>query len=102
MVLTSTIGVRILQPIPGFAEAMPIVAQHHEWINGQGYPNGLKNDEISTHARIFAVADCYDALISDRPYRPGMPIGKVVEIIREGSGKQFDPKVVHVFELDFH
>ena len=58
----------------------------------------MKGDEISVHARIFAIADCYDALISDRPYRPGMPLGKVVEIIREGSGKQFDPKVVQVFE----
>ena len=92
------IGVRILQPIPGFAEAMPIVAQHHEWINGQGYPNGLKGEEITLHARIFAVADCYDALISDRPYRAGMPVSKVVEMIKDGAGQQFDPQVVEVFE----
>jgi len=92
------IGVRILQPIPGFADAMPIVAQHHEWINGAGYPNGLKGDEITLHARIFAVADCYDALISDRPYRAGLPVSKVVEMIREGAGRQFDPRVVDVFE----
>jgi len=89
--------VRILQPIPGFAESMPIVSQHHEWVNGGGYPNGLKGEEISLHARIFAVADCYDALISDRPYRPGMPIEKVIQIISEGVGKQFDPRVVEVF-----
>jgi len=92
------IGVRILQPVPGFAESMPIVAQHHEWLNGNGYPNKLKGKEITLHSRIFAVADCYDALISDRPYRRGMPIETAVAIIREGTGKQFDPEVVEVFE----
>lgn len=92
------IGARILQPVPGFAEAMPIVLQHHEWINGGGYPNGLAGDEVTLHARIVAVADCYDALISDRPYRPGMPVKKVIEIISEGAGKQFDPMIVKVFQ----
>lgn len=92
------IGVRILQPIPGFAEAMPIVAQHHEWRNGQGYPNGLKGDEITLHARIFAVADCYDALISDRPYRAGLPVSKVVEMIKQGASRQFGPRVLEAFE----
>jgi putative nucleotidyltransferase with HDIG domain len=91
------IGARILEPIPGFAECMPIVLQHHEWVNGGGYPNGLAGVEISLHARIFAVADCYDALISDRPYRAGMPIDRVVEIISAGVGKQFDPAVAEVF-----
>ena len=92
------IGARILQPVPGFAEAMPIVMQHHEWINGGGYPNRLSGDEVTLHARIVAVADCYDALISDRPYRSGMPISRVMEIISQGVGKQFDPEVVRVFQ----
>jgi len=91
------IGVRILQPIPGFAESMPIVAQHHEWVNGQGYPNGLHGQEISLHARILAVADCFDALVSDRPYRPGMPLPKVIQMICNGAGTQFDPRIVEVF-----
>lgn len=91
------IGARILQPIPGLAESMSIVVQHHEWVNGGGYPNGLTGEEITLHARIFAVADCFDALISDRPYRPGMPIERVMQIIEEGAGKQFDPHVVEVF-----
>lgn len=91
------IGARILQPIPGLAESMSIVLQHHEWVNGGGYPNGLAGEEITLHARIFAVADCFDALISDRPYRPGMPIERVMQIIQEGAGKQFDPHVVEVF-----
>ena len=76
---------------------MSIVAQHHEWLNGQGYPNGLAGDAISLHARIFAVADCFDALASDRPYRPGMPITRVMTILAEGEGKQFDPQVLKVF-----
>lgn len=91
------IGVRILQPIPGFAESMPIVAQHHEWVNGQGYPNRLQGQEISLHARILAVADCFDALVSDRPYRPGIPLPKVIQMICNGAGTQFDPRIVEVF-----
>jgi HD-GYP domain-containing protein (c-di-GMP phosphodiesterase class II) len=91
------IGARILQPIPGLADSMSIVLQHHEWVNGGGYPNGLTGDKITLHARIFAVADCFDALISDRPYRPGMPIERVMQIIEAGEGKQFDPLVVDVF-----
>ena len=92
------IGVRILQPIPGLAESMSIVSQHHEWVNGSGYPNGLAGDAITLHARIFAVADCFDALVSDRPYRPGMPIERVMQILEEGAGKQFDPHVLNVFQ----
>lgn len=91
------VGVRILEPIAAFSAAIPIVAQHHEWFNGGGYPKGLAGDEISLHARIFAVADCYDAMVSDRPYRKGLPRKQVVEMLREKSGIQFDPKVIEVF-----
>lgn len=91
------IGVRILEPIAAFADAIPIVAQHHEWFNGRGYPAGLAGEEISLHARIFAVADCYDAMVSDRPYRKGMPSQKVVEMLKEKSGTQFDPGVIETF-----
>ena len=88
------IGRRILEPIPGFAECMPVVLQHHEWVNGAGYPNGLAGEEITIHARIFAVADCYDALISDRPYRKGLPLDRVFDILHKGVGTQFDPNVM--------
>jgi putative nucleotidyltransferase with HDIG domain len=91
------VGARILEPIPGFAECMPIILQHHEWVDGSGYPEGLAGGEISLHARIFAVADCYDALISDRPYRSGMSPERVKKIIRAGVGKQFDPAAVETF-----
>jgi putative nucleotidyltransferase with HDIG domain len=89
-------GARILEPIPGLAESMPIVLQHHEWLNGGGYPNGIAGEEITLHARIFAVADCFDALISDRPYRAGLPLERVVQIIQDGAAKQFDPNVIQV------
>ncbi len=92
------IGARILEPIPGLADAMSIVLQHHEWVNGGGYPKGLAGEEISLHARIFAVADCFDALVSDRPYRAGLPVKRIMQILEEGSGKQFDPHVLNVFK----
>ena len=91
------IGVRILGPIPGFEEYLPIVREHHEWFNGKGYPHGLAGENISFLARVLAVADVYDALISDRPYRKGMPISQVETIIRRGSGAQFDPRAVDAF-----
>jgi putative nucleotidyltransferase with HDIG domain len=91
------IGVRILGPIPGFEEYLPIVREHHEWFNGKGYPHGIAGENISFLARVLAVADVYDALISDRPYRKGMPISQVEAIIRKGSGAQFDPRAVDAF-----
>jgi putative nucleotidyltransferase with HDIG domain len=93
-----TIGGRILEPIPGLAESMPIVLQHHEWLNGRGYPFGLAGEEIQLNSRIAAVADVFDALVSDRPYRKGMQVDRAMQIIREGVGTQFDPRVVEVFE----
>ena len=74
-------GVRILEPIAAFREALPIVAQHHEWFNGKGYPEGLAGEDISLHARIFAIADCYDALTSDRPYRKGLTPERTIAIL---------------------
>jgi putative nucleotidyltransferase with HDIG domain len=91
------IGVRILEPISCFREALPMVAQHHEWFDGSGYPAGLAGENISLHARILAVADCYDALVSDRSYRKGIPAREALEILRQKSGTQFDPMVVEVF-----
>ncbi len=91
------LGAHILQPIPGFEEILPIVLQHHEWVDGSGYPEGLLGEAISLDARIFAVADCFDALVSDRPYRAGLPRERVVGMIREGSGRHFDPKVIEAF-----
>jgi len=90
------IGVRILEPIPCLREALPIVAQHHEWFDGSGYPAGLAGENISLHARIFAVADCYDAIVSDRPYRRGLSTEQALEILKQNSGTHFDPILVEV------
>lgn len=90
------IGVHILEPIPCFREALPMVAQHHEWFDGNGYPAGVAGENISLHARILAVADCYDAIISDRPYREGLPKQQALEILSKKSGTQFDPMVIEV------
>jgi len=91
------IGVRILEPIPCLREALPIVAQHHEWLDGSGYPAGLAGENICLLARVLAVADCYDAMVSDRPYRKGLPQQQALEILRQRSGTQFDPAVIEVF-----
>jgi putative nucleotidyltransferase with HDIG domain len=90
-------GVRILEPVSAYSEILPLVLQHHERFDGQGYPNGLSGDAITLGARIIAVADVYDALVSDRPYRSGWTAQQAVELIRQEAGRQFDPLVVKVF-----
>lgn len=90
-------GARILEPIAAYEEVVPIVLQHHEWFDGNGYPDGLAGEEISLGGRIFAVADVFDALSSDRPYRAGLGRAEAIERIKQGTGRQFDPKVVEAF-----
>ena len=91
------VGLRILEPIPGLSESLPIVAEHHEWFDGSGYPKGLAGTAINLYARIFAVADCFDAVTSNRPYRKGLPVDEAIAMIRQRSGTQFDPSVVEAF-----
>jgi putative nucleotidyltransferase with HDIG domain len=91
------IGARILEPIEPYAEVLPIVRQHHEWFNGEGYPDGLAGEAITLGARILAVADVYDALSSQRPYRPAMTPEEALGVIRERSGTHFDPHIVEAF-----
>lgn len=91
------IGDKILSPIEAFRDIIPIVRQHHERWDGKGYPDGLAGDAIVLEARILAVADVYDAMASDRPYRQGMALSKVLSIIESEAGRQFDPAVVTVF-----
>ena len=87
----------ILEPIAAFREVVPLVAQHHERFDGSGYPLGLAGPDISLGARILAVADVYDALISDRPYRAGWDLQDVHAFIESEANVGFDPKVVRAF-----
>lgn len=91
-------GARILEPVKVYHEVIPVVLQHHERFDGTGYPDGLSGADIVLEARILAVADAYDALISDRPYRAGLKHGAVVAYLREHSGSHFDPWVIRAFE----
>jgi response regulator RpfG family c-di-GMP phosphodiesterase len=91
------IGFDLVADIAFLADAAEIVLTHHERHNGEGYPRGLKGDEILPTARIFAVADSFDAITSDRPYRRASSFESGIEIIRKCSGTQFDPQVVTAF-----
>ena len=91
------VGHRILLDLKQMDEVLPVVLHHHESWDGGGYPHRLPHEEIPLSARIVAVADSYDAMSSDRPYRKGMPEGRIDGIFREGSGKQWDPCVVEAF-----
>ncbi len=91
------LGYRILADIRQMADALPIVLHHHEQWNGKGYPAGLNAEQIPLLARIAALADAFDAMTSDRPYRKGMPVEKVEEIFRKGAGEQWDPRVIEAY-----
>jgi HD-GYP domain-containing protein (c-di-GMP phosphodiesterase class II) len=88
---------QMLYPIEYLRPAIEIPYCHHEKWDGTGYPRGLKGEEIPLAARIFAVVDVFDALTSDRPYRPAWSIRDALNYIREQAGKHFDPQVVEVF-----
>jgi HD-GYP domain-containing protein (c-di-GMP phosphodiesterase class II) len=92
-----TIGHRILVDLKKLDDVLPVVLHHHESWDGQGYPGRLASENIPRQARIVAVADAYDAMGSDRPYRKGLPDEKIDEIFRAGAGKQWDPEVVAAF-----
>jgi len=87
-------GYDILRNIPYLAPALDAIRHHHEKYNGKGYPAGISGDAISLSARILAVVDVYDALTSNRPYRPAFSPEKALEMIRGEAGQQFDPAVV--------
>lgn len=92
------IGYEMLKGIDFLRDATPIILHHHERYDGSGYPHGLAGEAIPLGARIFAVADAYDAITSDRPYRRGRSHEVAMAEIAAGAGKQFDPKVVEVLQ----
>lgn len=90
-------GANILRPIKFMHDVIPLILYHHERWDGKGYPVGLKGEDIPIGARIISVADVYQALTANRPYRKALPKKKAIEIIKKGSGTQFDPVVVNQF-----
>ena len=91
------IAADILRPIQFFHSLIPFILYHHERWDGKGYPCNLKGDEIPLGARVIAIADVYQALTSDRPYRKAYTKPEAVKILTAGSGTQFDPRIVEVF-----
>ncbi|MBI5947102.1 MAG: HD-GYP domain-containing protein [Chloroflexi bacterium] len=94
-------GYRILAQVPYLRPAARVVLAHHERWEGGGYPRGLKGENIPLGARIFAISDSYDAIITDRPYRNGQSPDAAFQEILRCAGTQFDPKVVEAFEAAF-
>jgi putative nucleotidyltransferase with HDIG domain len=91
------IGLKILERVHGLGQAHLIPRYHHERFDGCGYGAGLAGLEIPIQARVFAIADVYDALRTERPYKPAFPHDRVVSIISEESGRHFDPDLVDAF-----
>jgi response regulator RpfG family c-di-GMP phosphodiesterase len=92
-----SIGAAIIQTIPSIADILPVVSFHHERVDGHGYPEGLEGSAIPLWARLTAVADTYDALTSDRPYRKGMGHDQALKVIEDVAGSQLCPESVRLF-----
>jgi len=91
------LGTAMLSLLSLRSTVVPIVRSHHENWDGAGYPRGLKGTAIPLGARILSVADCFDALTSDRPYRSRLPAEEALVVVRERSGTMYDPAVVNAF-----
>ena len=92
----AALGAGLVKNSPSLRALVPIILHHHEYHNGQGYPDKLAGNQISIEARIIAVADAIEAMLSDRPYRTGLKKDQVIEELTKYSGSQFDPLVVKV------
>ena len=91
-------GEEIARPLRSAHDLLPIIRHHHEWVNGTGYPDGLVGNQIPLTARIVAICDAFDALISDRPYRTGKTYAQALDTLASGAGTQWDAELVRVFE----
>jgi putative nucleotidyltransferase with HDIG domain len=90
-------GWAVLRAVPGFERVSLFVLHHHEAFDGSGYPAGLQGDEIPIGSRIVSVMDSFDAMVSSRPYRKGLPLEEAVRRLQAGIGTQFDPVVTPKF-----
>jgi response regulator RpfG family c-di-GMP phosphodiesterase len=93
----SALGGSIVKPIKFLKDGEETIRHHHEWFDGTGYPDGLAGETIPEYSRIIAVADAFDAMTSERPYRKGMADATALAELRRCSGEQFDPKMVELF-----
>lgn len=91
------VGVAILKNVPSLSEAVPEIHSHHERYDGGGYPRGLKGDKIPLGGRILSVADAFDAMTSNRPYRKAMSVPMALTELKRHAGTQFDPEIVSLF-----
>jgi HD-GYP domain-containing protein (c-di-GMP phosphodiesterase class II) len=96
------LGAQIVAPIAFLQGAVELVRHHHERFDGRGYPDGLAGTDIPLAARVFAVADSFDAMTSDRPYRGAMAVERALAEIEGGRGTQFDPEIVRIFVQMIH
>jgi len=96
----TTIGESIVRPLRSGANLLPIIRNHHEHFDGRGYPDGLAGRAIPRLARIVAVCDSYDALVTDRPYRKARTVDEAIGTLADGAGKQWDPEVVEALVGD--
>jgi HD-GYP domain-containing protein (c-di-GMP phosphodiesterase class II) len=90
-------GWAVLRAVPGFERVSLFVLHHHEAFDGKGYPAGLRGDEIPIGSRIVSVMDSFDAMVSSRPYRKGLPLEEAIRRLQADIGKQFDPIVTPKF-----
>lgn len=90
-------GARVVAAIAAARRALPLVLHHHERWDGRGYPQGLRGEEIPEEARLLAIADAYDAMTTDRPYRRAWPAGPALSELDRCAGTQFDPVLTRVF-----
>jgi putative nucleotidyltransferase with HDIG domain len=91
------LGAQIIAPVTKLAPELPIIRHHHEWYNGSGYPDRLIGDEIPKLARILHVADAFEAMTADRPYRKALSVDQALAELRKFAGVQFDPEIVDAF-----
>jgi putative two-component system response regulator len=91
------IGEDIVRPLRSASGLIPIVRHHHERWDGRGYPDGLRGEDIPLPARIVAICDAYDSMVSDRPYRRALSPDRASEVLREGAGSQWDARLVALF-----
>ncbi len=96
----TSIGANIVAPLASAEHVLPVIRHHHERFDGNGYPDGLRAQQIPPLARIVAICDAYDALVNDRPYRPRRSRDEAIAVLMNGAGSQWDPEIVEIFLRD--